>query len=288
MSARRRAAARASSCASRWRWARQVVAILRNRAAKGSTGAASRAGAEGSFDRIHRIYRIVSQIVLSILSRSSCRLGELREDRSCRQQISGAPIIGRAALLATRPMSGAGQERRLALVRRWAKLEGSRILGAGCGVGMYAEKFGQFSPDVVGVEIGTDAAAEAQRRGLLVVIRARRRAAVRRGQLRRGLLARGHRACERRPPRGCGDGARARARRPHRAVLPQPALSLRDPRPLRSSEVSLRQHSAHQLAAESLAQPAGAPRQALPRRHPQPLRGPPRPHHPPHRHLSRL
>ncbi len=64
----------------------------------------------------------------------------------------------------------AGQERRLALVRRWAKLEGSRILDAGCGVGMYAEKFSQFSPDVVGVEIDAAAAAEAQRRGLLVVV----------------------------------------------------------------------------------------------------------------------
>ncbi|OQA47617.1 MAG: putative S-adenosylmethionine-dependent methyltransferase [Chloroflexi bacterium ADurb.Bin325] len=64
----------------------------------------------------------------------------------------------------------AGQARRLALVQQWTKLEGARILDAGCGVGLYTEKFGQYSPNVVGVEIDAAVAAEAQRRGLSVVI----------------------------------------------------------------------------------------------------------------------
>ncbi len=40
----------------------------------------------------------------------------------------------------------AGQERRLAMVRSWARLDGARILDAGCGVGMYTEQFRRFSP----------------------------------------------------------------------------------------------------------------------------------------------
>ena len=47
----------------------------------------------------------------------------------------------------------AGQERRLALVRQWAQLDGARILDAGCGVGMYTEQFRRFSPHVTGVEV---------------------------------------------------------------------------------------------------------------------------------------
>ena len=57
----------------------------------------------------------------------------------------------------------AGQERRLALVRQWAKLEGARILDNGCGVGMYTARFCQFSPHVAGVEIDPAVAAEARR-----------------------------------------------------------------------------------------------------------------------------
>lgn len=55
----------------------------------------------------------------------------------------------------------AGQERRLALVRQWARLEGARILDAGCGVGMYTEQFRRFSSRVVGVEIDAAVAAQA-------------------------------------------------------------------------------------------------------------------------------
>ncbi|MGE5602997.1 MAG: methyltransferase domain-containing protein, partial [Nitrososphaerales archaeon] len=58
----------------------------------------------------------------------------------------------------------AGQERRLALVRQWARLDGARILDDGCGVGMYTTKFCQFSPHVKGVEIDPAVAAEARAR----------------------------------------------------------------------------------------------------------------------------
>ena len=58
----------------------------------------------------------------------------------------------------------AGQERRLALVRQWAKLDGARILDAGCGVGMYTEQFRRFSPRVTGVEVDPVVAAQAAAR----------------------------------------------------------------------------------------------------------------------------
>ena len=58
----------------------------------------------------------------------------------------------------------AGQERRLTLVRRWARLEGARILDAGCGIGMYTEQFRRLSPRAVGTEVDMPAAAQARAR----------------------------------------------------------------------------------------------------------------------------
>jgi SAM-dependent methyltransferase len=58
----------------------------------------------------------------------------------------------------------AGQERRLALVRQWASLDGARILDAGCGVGMYTEQFRRFSDRVTGVEIDLPVARQAHER----------------------------------------------------------------------------------------------------------------------------
>ncbi|MEA2642864.1 MAG: hypothetical protein QOF51_4258 [Chloroflexota bacterium] len=46
-----------------------------------------------------------------------------------------------------------GQDRRLALIRRYVPLEGRRILDVGCGIGTYVTKFHQFSDDVYGVDI---------------------------------------------------------------------------------------------------------------------------------------
>ncbi len=64
----------------------------------------------------------------------------------------------------------AGQDRRLALVRQWARLEGARILDAGCGVGMYTDQFRRFSPHVTGVEIDPAAARQAGARAPGIVI----------------------------------------------------------------------------------------------------------------------
>lgn len=55
----------------------------------------------------------------------------------------------------------AGQERRLALVREAVPLEGACILDAGCGVGLYTQRFTEFSVRVYGVELDFDRAAEA-------------------------------------------------------------------------------------------------------------------------------
>ncbi|MGD9100637.1 MAG: methyltransferase domain-containing protein [Anaerolineae bacterium] len=54
-----------------------------------------------------------------------------------------------------------GQERRLRMVRRWAALEGQRVLDVGCGLGMYSEALGRYTPHVFGVEIELERAREA-------------------------------------------------------------------------------------------------------------------------------
>jgi SAM-dependent methyltransferase len=55
-------------------------------------------------------------------------------------------------------------------VRRWVKLEGVRILDAGCGVGMYSERFLAFSPQVTGVEIEHSVAVQAHSRHVEVAL----------------------------------------------------------------------------------------------------------------------
>jgi SAM-dependent methyltransferase len=57
-----------------------------------------------------------------------------------------------------------GQERRLALIARYAPLEGRRILDVGCGLGTYVEKLRQFSDQVYGIDIEVDRVAEGARR----------------------------------------------------------------------------------------------------------------------------
>ena len=57
---------------------------------------------------------------------------------------------------------GFGQERRLALIRRYAPLEGRAILDVGCGVGAYVRAFGQYSDEVYGIDIDPEKVAEAR------------------------------------------------------------------------------------------------------------------------------
>lgn len=55
----------------------------------------------------------------------------------------------------------AGQERRLALVRRHVDLEGRLVLDVGCGLGMYTDAFRRYTADVYGVEVELRRAVEA-------------------------------------------------------------------------------------------------------------------------------
>lgn len=57
-----------------------------------------------------------------------------------------------------------GQQRRLTLVDKYAPLRGMKILDVGCGLGMYVEKFRQFSDQVYGVDIEVDRIVEGGRR----------------------------------------------------------------------------------------------------------------------------
>jgi len=61
---------------------------------------------------------------------------------------------------------GHGQERRLALIRRYVPLESQAILDVGCGLGTYVRAFRRFSPDVFGVDIDGDKLVQAHRAGL--------------------------------------------------------------------------------------------------------------------------
>lgn len=57
----------------------------------------------------------------------------------------------------------AGQERRLQMIARWAKLENARVLDAGCGVGMYTGKFRErYTPYVEGIEYEFERAVDAK------------------------------------------------------------------------------------------------------------------------------
>lgn len=55
-----------------------------------------------------------------------------------------------------------GQERRLALIRRYVELEDQRILDVGCGIGTYLRRFLSFTPHVYGVDIDPEKVRIAQ------------------------------------------------------------------------------------------------------------------------------
>jgi SAM-dependent methyltransferase len=54
-----------------------------------------------------------------------------------------------------------GQDRRLAMIERYAPLQGRRILDTGCGLGMYVRAFHKFSDEVYGIDVDPDKIAEA-------------------------------------------------------------------------------------------------------------------------------
>lgn len=57
-----------------------------------------------------------------------------------------------------------GQERRLALIDRYAPLANKRILDVGCGLGTYVERLRQFSDQVYGIDIEVERVMEGGRR----------------------------------------------------------------------------------------------------------------------------
>ena len=57
----------------------------------------------------------------------------------------------------------AGQERRLAMVRQWARTDDARILVDGCGVGMYVRALRAYSDHVFGLDIDAGVLAVAAR-----------------------------------------------------------------------------------------------------------------------------
>lgn len=57
----------------------------------------------------------------------------------------------------------AGQERRLQMIAKWAKLEDAKVLIDGCGVGMYASQIRRrYTPDVEAFDIEIERVMEAQ------------------------------------------------------------------------------------------------------------------------------
>jgi SAM-dependent methyltransferase len=56
-----------------------------------------------------------------------------------------------------------GQDRRLAMIERYAPLQGKRILDAGCGIGTYVRAFRRFSDEVYGIDVDAERIEQASR-----------------------------------------------------------------------------------------------------------------------------
>ncbi len=59
-----------------------------------------------------------------------------------------------------------GQERRLRLADRWAPLTGKRVLEFGCGLGLYMQAIGRYTPHVFGFDIEVERLAVARKNGI--------------------------------------------------------------------------------------------------------------------------
>jgi SAM-dependent methyltransferase len=59
-----------------------------------------------------------------------------------------------------------GQERRLNLIRRYAPLEGRRVLDIGCGLGAYVANFRRFTDEAYGMDVDAPRLREGRRRGI--------------------------------------------------------------------------------------------------------------------------
>ena len=59
-----------------------------------------------------------------------------------------------------------GQERRLNLIRRYARLDGRQVLDIGCGLGAYVANFRRFTPYAYGMDVDAPRVHEGRRRGV--------------------------------------------------------------------------------------------------------------------------
>lgn len=59
-----------------------------------------------------------------------------------------------------------GQERRLNLIRQYARLDGRRVLDIGCGLGAYVANFRRYTPHAYGMDVDAPRVQEGRRRGI--------------------------------------------------------------------------------------------------------------------------
>lgn len=91
--------------------------------------------------------------------------GNSPSDQDFRRSADAAAALGHPSYVWR-----AGQERRLALVQRWVRLDGARVLDVGCGVGLYSEQFRRLGARVVGVELDLQVAILARSRAPGIVV----------------------------------------------------------------------------------------------------------------------
>ncbi|MCX7840126.1 MAG: class I SAM-dependent methyltransferase, partial [Anaerolineae bacterium] len=63
-----------------------------------------------------------------------------------------------------------GQDRRLAMIRRFVMLENARVLDVGCGIGAYVEKLAASGARAFGVDVDADKLADARARSLPLLV----------------------------------------------------------------------------------------------------------------------
>jgi SAM-dependent methyltransferase len=63
-----------------------------------------------------------------------------------------------------------GQDRRLNLIRRYVRLEGSRVLDIGCGIGTYVRKLGELAERAYGIDIDTERVRQGTTGSLAVAV----------------------------------------------------------------------------------------------------------------------
>jgi len=85
-----------------------------------------------------------------------------------RRSVKRAPSADAANLGEPSYVWRSGQERRLALIRRYVALEGRRILDVGCGIGTYVRRFRELSPHAFGIDVSFERLRDSALPGMVV------------------------------------------------------------------------------------------------------------------------